>query len=88
VDHRIKILGTDYLSIQKFDDTPKTHIVLLSAGVRILEGIALKGVEDGGYTFYCLPLKHVGIDGSPVRAVLFPRGQSAPTHRESVTDIT
>ena len=36
----------------------------------ILEGLALKDVPDGIYELIALPLKLVGFDASPVRAVL------------------
>jgi arylformamidase len=36
----------------------------------ILEGLALAGVPDGVYELIALPLRLIGFDGSPVRAVL------------------
>jgi arylformamidase len=36
----------------------------------ILEGITLKEVPEGLYELIALPLKLVGFDGSPVRAIL------------------
>jgi arylformamidase len=44
--------------------------VLLSAEVVILEGVDLRAVAPGWYTLYCLPLKLVGVDGAPARAIL------------------
>ena len=46
------------------------HKSLLSAGVVLLEGLALQGVEDGTYELFAFPLKLGGCDGAPVRAVL------------------
>jgi hypothetical protein len=39
-------------------------------GVIILEGLDLSGVSQGRYTLHCLPLKLVGSDGAPARAIL------------------
>jgi len=67
----MRLVGIDYLSIQRFDDEePLTHITLLSAGVIILEGLDLSHVPEGVYMLYCLPLKLAAKDGAPVRAIL------------------
>lgn len=71
VDHRIKLIGIDYLSIQQFKiGISETHLILLSDSVVILEGVDLTHVEPGKYQLICLPLKVLGGDGSPARAVL------------------
>jgi arylformamidase len=36
----------------------------------ILEGVDLSAVSPGIYDLYCLPLKLVGSDGAPARAIL------------------
>jgi arylformamidase len=36
----------------------------------VLEGLDLTAVEPGSDELYCLPLKLVGSDGAPARAVL------------------
>jgi arylformamidase len=43
---------------------------LLKAGVIIVEGLNLTNVLPGVYQLICLPLKLVGSDGAPARAVL------------------
>jgi len=35
-----------------------------------LEGLDLSEVERGTYDLYCLPLKLLGSDGAPARAIL------------------
>lgn len=70
VEHQVKLIGIDYLSIAPFRESRPTHEVLLSAGIVILEGIDLTEVEPGEYQLYCLPLKVVGIDGAPARVIL------------------
>lgn len=66
VERGVKLLGIDYLSI----GDAEAHRVLLSAGVVCVEGLDLRGIEPGSYELVCLPLKLVGSDGSPARAVL------------------
>jgi arylformamidase len=61
-----RLLGIDYLSI----GDAAAHHVLLSAGVVCVEGLDLRGIEPGSYELVCLPLKLVGSDGAPARAVL------------------
>jgi len=67
----IKLVGIDYLSIQLFKDAePLTHRILLAAGIIILEGLNLQGVNPGEYQLICLPLKLAGSEGAPARTVL------------------
>ncbi len=70
VDRGVKLVGVDYLSVAPFNATVSTHEILLKAGVVIVEGLDLSEVAQGRYTFYCLPLKLVGADGAPARAIL------------------
>ncbi len=65
-----KLVGIDYMSIAIFDEPVGGHLPLLEAGVVVLEGIALEGVEPGDYHLIALPMKLSGREGSPVRAVL------------------
>jgi arylformamidase len=48
----------------------ETHETLLRAGVIAVEGLDLRGIEPGAYMLVCLPLKLVGSDGAPARAIL------------------
>jgi arylformamidase len=70
VDHDIKLVGIDYLSIQAFHDGPLTHKILLKANVIILEGLNLAAVHPGRYDLICLPIRLVGAEGAPARAIL------------------
>ncbi len=66
-----RALGMDYLSIEKFGSTDfPVHRRLLGAGIFVIEGLDLRGVEAGRYTLVCLPLKFPDLDGAPARAVL------------------
>ncbi len=73
VDSGVKLVGIDYLSIEKFHSgSYETHTTLLAGGVVIVEGLDLRNVTPGEYEFICLPLKiaeGTG-DGAPARAVL------------------
>jgi arylformamidase len=71
VNDGIKVIGIDYLSVDKFgDDEFPTHRALLAAGVIVIEGLDLREVEPGYYEMFCLPLKIVDGDGAPARVVL------------------
>ncbi len=71
VDHGIKLVGIDYLSVESFGvSEPRTHRILLGAGIIAVEGLDLKNIIPGSYTLVCLPLKIKNGDGGPLRAVL------------------
>jgi arylformamidase len=71
VDHGLKVVGVDYLSVEqfRFPGAPAHHI-LLGGGVIVIEGLNLREVEPGVYDMYCLPLRVVDSDGAPARVVL------------------
>jgi len=69
-----RMVGMDYLSVAPFDAPKPTHQILLEAGVVVVEGLDLRAVEPGPYELLCLPLRIVGSDGAPARALLRPRG--------------
>lgn len=66
VDGGVRLVGVDRMSVGDHD----VHNVLLGAGVVVVEGLDLGRVEPGSYELYCLPLKLVGSDGAPARAIL------------------
>jgi arylformamidase len=71
VDHGIKVVGVDYLSVEEFRKPGSpAHHVLLSAGTIVIEGLNLVEVDPGVYEMFCLPLRVVGSDGAPARVVL------------------
>lgn len=73
VEQGTKLVGIDYLSIEKYDSpNHETHLALLSYGVVIVEGLNLTDVPAGRYELICLPLRlrtSKG-DGAPARVVL------------------
>ena len=73
VDRGVKLVGIDYLSIEKFHSGHhRTHLALLSNNVVIVEGLNLSDIAPGDYELICLPLKIAdgAGDGAPARAVL------------------
>jgi arylformamidase len=70
VEHGIRLVGVDYLSVAPFAAPEPTHEILLKGGVVVIEGLNLSQVSQGRYTLYCLPLKIAGADGAPARAIL------------------
>ena len=71
VEMGIKLVGIDYLSIEKFNFVePTTHWALLKNNVVIVEGLDLSEVEAGEYELICLPMKIKDGDGGPARVIL------------------
>jgi arylformamidase len=73
VELGVILVGTDYLSIEKFHSGHhRTHLTLLSQGVIIVEGLNLSDVPEGDYELICLPLRIAdgAGDGAPARVVL------------------
>lgn len=65
------LVGIDSLSIkQKGNPDNRPHTNLLEKEIPILEGLDLSKATPGEYTLSAFPLKFIGIDGSPCRAVL------------------
>ncbi len=70
-DSGVTLIGIDTPSVDLFESTDlPTHATLVRLGVRWLEGIVLAHVEPGRYDLVALPLRLVGFEASPVRAVL------------------
>jgi arylformamidase len=71
VERQVVTVGVDYLSVAGFyKDLVETHVVLLGAGIWLIEGLDLRGIEPGNYDLICLPLKLLGAEGAPARACL------------------
>lgn len=70
VEAGVRLIGIDYLSIERFPGDGALHRYLLDSGTVILEGVNLDGVAAGRYELVCLPLKVEEGDGAPVRAIL------------------
>ena len=73
IERNVKLVGIDYLSVEKFGSTDfATHTTLLEKEVVIIEGLDLREVSGGDYELICLPLKYIGGagDGAPARTIL------------------
>jgi arylformamidase len=67
----VRTVGVDYLSVGGYrQDGVETHAALLGAGIWVIEGLNLRDVEPGEYELVCLPLRLMGAEGSPARAIL------------------
>lgn len=67
----VRLLGVDYLSVEGYGvEGAPAHLALLRAGAFLLEGLDLSAVPPGDYELLCLPLRLVGADGAPARALL------------------
>ena len=70
-DAGVRAVGIDAYSAGGFhNDLQETHLSLLRAGIWIIEGLMLGHVEPGEYELMCLPMKLIGADGAPARAIL------------------
>lgn len=70
VERGTRLVGIDGPSIAPMDELEEPHRTLLGAGIVVVEGLALAAVPPGDYLLVCLPLKLVGADGAPCRAIL------------------
>ena len=65
------LIGIDTPSVDLFDSKDlAAHRAFLTRDMAILEGLVLRDVPEGVYELIALPLRLVGFDASPVRAVL------------------
>ncbi|MHB8587015.1 MAG: cyclase family protein [Thermoplasmatota archaeon] len=65
------LAGTDAPSVDAFDSKDLlVHRAMVERGIAILENLSLANVPPGPYELIALPLRLVGCDASPVRAVL------------------
>ena len=71
----ILLLGNESQTVGPEDAPREVHLILLGAGVVLLEGIRLAAVPEGVYFLNAAPLDLSGADGSPCRAVLMDIGK-------------
>ena len=64
------LVGNESQTVGPEDAPMAVHLVLLKAGVALLEGIRLEQVPEGTYLLNAAPLNLGGADGAPCRAVL------------------
>ena len=66
----IKLLGNEGQTVGPEDAPMQVHLILLRAGMALLEGIVLDDVPEGRYFLNAAPLNLGGADGAPCRAYL------------------
>lgn len=66
----IKLLGNESQTVGPEDAPREVHLILLGAGIVLLEGIVLKDVVEGKYLLSAAPLNLAGCEGAPCRAYL------------------
>jgi arylformamidase len=78
-DQGVILVGVDTPSVDLFASKElPVHKTFLRHDMAILEGLALQDVPEGLYELIALPLKLVGFDASPVRAILRTNPRAAP----------
>lgn len=71
VDAHVILVGIDTPSIDRSDSKSlDSHKIFASGNVALLENLVLDHATPGQYELIALPLKLVGMDASPVRAIL------------------
>jgi arylformamidase len=72
----VVLVGIDTPSVDPSDDKNlPSHQALFQTNMAVLEGLILNDVAVGVYDLIALPLKILGADASPVRAILLPKGE-------------
>lgn len=67
----VALIGVDLPSVDALDSKAlDNHHALGRGGITIVEGLWLEGVPAGRYELLAVPLRLVGADGAPLRAVL------------------
>ena len=70
VQKGIKGIGLDALGVERDQPGHPTHLAFMNNDVLILEGLDLKNAKEGRQTLIMLPIKILGAEGAPARAVL------------------
>lgn len=66
----VRLVGTDAQSVGCPGNQARPHRALLQENIAVLEGLCLEAAPPGDYFLIAPPVKIVGRDGAPVRAVL------------------
>ena len=70
-DAGVELVGIDYISMEKFKaEQPQTHRILLGKDIPIIEGLDLQDVTPGDYELMLLPIRVMGHEAAPVRALI------------------
>lgn len=69
----IVLIGNESQTVGPENAPKEVHLILLGAGVVLLEGIELANVAEGRYFLSAAPLNLGGSDGAPCRAYLITK---------------
>lgn len=69
-EKQIRGVGIDALGVERSQPNHPTHKTLFSAGIIVIEGLALKEVSEGEYFMVAAPLKLLETDAAPARVIL------------------
>ena len=70
-DAGVQLVGIDYNSAEQFGaPEPKTHRILLGKNIPIVEGLQLRDVPPGDYELMLLPMRVIGHEAAPARALI------------------
>lgn len=73
LERGLQLLGVDAPSVDSRESRAlEVHHALFRGGACNLENLDLTGVADGEYELIALPVRVMGVDAAPVRAVLLP----------------
>lgn len=70
INKNVKVIGTDNYNIDSVGSEWNIHHQVLGNEIFVVEGLELENIEEGFYTFICLPLSIRDIEGAPARAIL------------------
>lgn len=73
----VKLVGIDYLSIQRRGSDGRAHTELLKHDIPVIEGLWLPDVPAGEYELIALPLRMEKGDGAPARVILKSLGAAS-----------
>ena len=80
-DAKLLLVGNESQTVGPEDAPMAVHLVLLGAGVALLEGIRLSHVPEGTYLLNAAPLNLGGAEGAPCRAILIKQEDTAAVSR-------
>lgn len=71
-ERRVKLVGIDAPTVENMELCDgEVHRLLLGSGIAVLEGLCLQDATEEHYLLSALPLRLVGENGAPCRAVLY-----------------
>jgi arylformamidase len=69
IQKEIKTIGYDYQSFER-QGKNEVHKIFLSKDITVIDNLRLKQTRNKNYFLICLPIKLIGTDAAPARAIL------------------